>query len=122
MIKSGSLGVAGRAGLAVAGIMALAGPIAVATVNAPAAQSQLTTATAPRFEVASIRPTSQVGPDVQGNGDVRMLPGGRLMAEKVLLRYFIQNAYAVKPFQVSGGPAWINSAHYDIDATVTCPR
>jgi uncharacterized protein (TIGR03435 family) len=38
------------------------------------------------------------------------------MAETVLLRYFIQNAYAVKPFQITGGPAWINSAHYDIDA------
>jgi uncharacterized protein (TIGR03435 family) len=45
-----------------------------------------------------------------------MLPGGRLVAEKVLLRYFIQNAYDLKPFQVSGGPAWINSVHYDIDA------
>ncbi len=45
-----------------------------------------------------------------------MLPGGRLLAEKVSLRYFIQNAYDLKPFQISGGPSWINSAHYDIDA------
>ncbi len=71
----------------------------------------------PRFEVASIKSTSQVGSDVQGLGSVRILPGGRLMAETVLLRYFIQNAYAVKPFQISGGPAWINSTHYNIDAT-----
>jgi bla regulator protein blaR1 len=109
------LNFARRAVLAVAGIAALAAPIVVGMMNAPAVQAQ-STATMPRFEVASIKPTSQEGPDVQGLGDVRMLPGGRLLAEKVLLRYFIQNAYGVKPFQISGGPAWINSAHYDIDA------
>ena len=71
------------------------------------------------FEVVSIKPNSQGGTDVQGLGDIRMLPGGRMIAEKVLLRYFIQNAYALKPFQLSGGPSWIDSAHYDIDAKAT---
>lgn len=69
-----------------------------------------------RFVVASIKPTPREGSDIQGLGDVRLLPGGRLLAEKVLLRYFIQNAYGVKPFQISGGPGWMNSAHYDIEA------
>jgi uncharacterized protein (TIGR03435 family) len=45
-----------------------------------------------------------------------MLPGGRLVAKDVLLRYFIQSAWGVEPFQISGGPDWIDSTHYDIDA------
>jgi uncharacterized protein (TIGR03435 family) len=38
------------------------------------------------------------------------------VAEKARLRSFIEYAYGVKPFQLLGGPAWIDSAHYDIDA------
>jgi bla regulator protein blaR1 len=111
------LNFARRSALAVAGIAALAAPIVVGMMNAPAVQAQSTAATRPRFEVASIKPAPQEGPDVKRPGlDVRMLPGGRLSAEKVLLRYFIQNAYGVEPFQISGGPAWINSTHYDIEA------
>ena len=87
------LNFARRAILTVAGIAALAAPIVVGIMKAPAALAQSTAAVMPRFEAASIRPTSQVGSDIQGNGDVRMLPGGRLMAESALLRYFIQNAY-----------------------------
>ena len=111
------LNFAKRAVLAVAGIAALAAPIGAGMMNAPAVQAQSTAATMPRFEVASIKPSSQEDPDVKRPGlDVRMLPGGRLRAEKVLLRYFIQDAYGVEPFQISGGPAWINSARYDINA------
>jgi uncharacterized protein (TIGR03435 family) len=33
-----------------------------------------------------------------------------------LLRFFIQNAYNVRPFQISGAPDWINSEGYDIEA------
>jgi bla regulator protein blaR1 len=111
------LSIAQKTALAVAGIMALAAPILVGMMNAPAVQAQSTAATMPRFEVASIKPSSQEGPDVKRPGlDVRMLPGGRLVAKEVLLRYFIQNAYGVEPFQISGGPAWIDSAYYDINA------
>jgi uncharacterized protein (TIGR03435 family) len=71
---------------------------------------------AARFEVVSIKPTSQAASDISGLGDVDLLPGGLLRAEKVQLRYFIQDTYNVKPFQLLGGPAWIQSAHYDIEA------
>ena len=105
-----------KAVLAVVGVTTLAAPVVIGIINAPAVQAQSAAAGRPRFEAASIKPTSLQGPDMEGLGAVRTFPGGRLVAEKVLLRYFIQNAYAVKPFQISGGPAWINSAHYDIDA------
>jgi uncharacterized protein (TIGR03435 family) len=65
------------------------------------------------FEVASIKPDSPGG---VSTGDFRFLPGGRLSAQQVLLRFFIQNAYGLKPFQILGGPEWINSEGYDIEA------
>jgi uncharacterized protein (TIGR03435 family) len=32
------------------------------------------------------------------------------------LKEMIVNAYSVQPFQVSGGPGWVDSVHYDISA------
>ena len=102
-----------KAALALAGIAVVAAPFGIGMMNAPMIEAQ---SAASRFEVVSIKPTSQQGSDIQGLGNVRMLPGGHLLAEKALLRYFIQNAYGLKPWQIAGGPAWIDSAHYDIDA------
>jgi uncharacterized protein (TIGR03435 family) len=103
-----------KAALACAGITAVAMPVVIGMMNAPVVEAQ--SPAAARFDVASIKPTSQHGSDILGLGTVRVLPGGRLLAEKVQLRHFIQGAYDAKPFQISGGPAWINAAHYDIDA------
>lgn len=95
--------------------MALAVSIAVGMLSADRAQPAASTT--PRFEVASIKPALPEDPDAKRPGmDVRLLPGGRLSAEGVVLRYLIQNAYGVEPFQISGGPNWINSARYNIDA------
>jgi uncharacterized protein (TIGR03435 family) len=66
-----------------------------------------------QFDVASIKPNSPGGVNT---GDFHLLPGGRLSAEKVVLRFFIQNAYGLKPFQLIGGPDWIASQGYDIEA------
>lgn len=73
-------------------------------------------AISPRFEVVSIKPNPQGPADFRGVEPVSALPGGRLIAERAQLRYFIQYAYGVKPFQLVGGPGWIDSAYYDIDA------
>jgi uncharacterized protein (TIGR03435 family) len=67
----------------------------------------------PQFEVASIKPNPPGG---VSTGMVQLLPGGRLSAQQVLLRFFIQNAYDMRPFQILGAPDWINSAGYDIEA------
>jgi uncharacterized protein (TIGR03435 family) len=63
----------------------------------------------PKFEVASIKPS-------QGRGFmmVRPLPG-RLTAD-ASLKLLMQNAYTVQPFQVAGGPDWIDSNHFEIEA------
>ena len=67
----------------------------------------------PEFQVASIKPNTAVG--ARGMG-VRALPGGRLTAMNAPLMMLIQNAYTVQASQVVGGPAWINSDGYDIEA------
>jgi uncharacterized protein (TIGR03435 family) len=62
----------------------------------------------PKFEVAAIKPSLK-----QGYMTVRPLPG-RLTAD-ASIQLLIRNAYAVQPFQIVGGPAWLGS-RYEIDA------
>jgi len=66
----------------------------------------------PVFEVASIKP---------GNPEARMLrsmvtPGGNLRAENATLRTLIEDAYQMKPFQLVGGPSWIDQAKFEVIA------
>jgi uncharacterized protein (TIGR03435 family) len=63
----------------------------------------------PKFEVASIKPSKE-----QRFMSVRPLPG-RLTATAAV-RVLMQNAYTLQPFQIVGGPDWINSERYEIDA------
>jgi uncharacterized protein (TIGR03435 family) len=69
----------------------------------------------PAFEVASIRPNT--------SGDTRMmgmqyLPGGKLIAKNYPLFLIIANAYHIsfQSVRLSGGPDWVHTARYDIDA------
>jgi uncharacterized protein (TIGR03435 family) len=63
----------------------------------------------PKFEVASIKPVGG-----RGAATMRPLPG-RLTAN-ASLRVLMQSAYQLQPFQIVGGPEWIGSQQYDIDA------
>lgn len=66
----------------------------------------------PQFEVASVKPAA---PDQRGQF-VRIAPGGRLTGKNITLKDLIQNAWRIQSFQISGGPSWIDSAHWDISA------
>jgi len=74
-------------------------------------------ADAPRFAVASIKrnPAHQELSAAAPMG-VGFRPGGRLEAGNAPLSLLIQRAYGVQDFQVIGGPAWINTDGYDIQA------
>jgi uncharacterized protein (TIGR03435 family) len=65
-----------------------------------------------QFEIASIKPHPGIGNLVH----IQPYPGGRLIVENYSLRLLILTAYGVQPFQISGGPDWINSQRYDIEA------
>ena len=67
---------------------------------------------APTFDVASVKPNKS------GDMGIRIMfqPGGRFEANNASLKTLIQIAYDVRDFQISGGPAWISSDRYDIQA------
>jgi len=67
--------------------------------------------TRPEFEVASI----VVSKNSPAPPAVRITPG-RISMENLTLRPMIFAAYKVNDFQISGGPGWVNSDRYDIDA------
>jgi uncharacterized protein (TIGR03435 family) len=63
------------------------------------------------FDVASVRPNASIG----GEAYVQVVPG-RLRMQNVAPRSMIQLAYGVEGYQISGGPPWISSDHFDIEA------
>ncbi len=64
------------------------------------------------FEVAAIKPGSLGLP----GGTIRRTPGGRLTVTNMTVKELIAQAWNLQPFQISGGPSWIDSARYDISA------
>ena len=67
------------------------------------------------FEVASIKPAAPAGPGPTPIG-IQLMPGGGLRANNVTLRLLVTLAYDVRDFQISGGPPWLGSDRYDIQA------
>ncbi|MGA3185964.1 MAG: TIGR03435 family protein [Bryobacteraceae bacterium] len=66
----------------------------------------------PEFEVASIKPSA---PDARGMW-IRNSPGGRVNITNMTLKELIVIAWRIQPYQISGGPPWLDSLHYDISA------
>lgn len=68
------------------------------------------------FEAASVKPNKST--EMRGMG-LRFLPGGRFTATNLPLYAIIAIAYDIAPQSVrlSGGPDWIRSEKYDIEAT-----
>ena len=85
---------------------ALAGVTAPLVVAAVFAQS----AERPKFEVASVKLFADRSPMA-----VRPMPGGRLVATAPV-KLLIMNAYGFQRSEIVGGPDWINTDWYEIDA------
>ncbi len=106
-----SLNFAKKSALAAAAILALAIPLLVGMMNTPLhAQSP---ATAPlQFEVASIRP------NLSGSTDtvVDLPDTGRLHVTNATLKTLIRNAWGIQNYQIAGGPNWLDTERYDIQA------
>ena len=121
-----------KVGLAIAGAVALLVPIVIGVTNAPSVRAQ----SAPRFDVASIRPC----PEGRGGGNTKMGPPGgspiispgrlntgcALLAGAYPMAGLIQRAYGRlglgrvpslgSALPISGGPEWIYSYYYVINA------
>ena len=64
------------------------------------------------FEVATIKPNAENDHRVM----FRLLPGGGFSASGTSLRMLIMQDYNVKDFQVTGGPGWLATDRYDVNA------
>jgi uncharacterized protein (TIGR03435 family) len=80
--------------------------LAIACVSPAATQTS--------FDVISIKPS-------RGGRDFPTATGGRLHARYVSVQELIAMAYQLPPFQLSGGPAWLESERFDIDAKSDTP-
>ena len=80
-----------------------------------------------RFEVASVKPNKQTLAEYinanQGNLSaatavmgIRTLPGGRMTASFVTLRALILRAFEIKEYQLEGGPEWVGTTNFEINA------
>jgi uncharacterized protein (TIGR03435 family) len=64
------------------------------------------------FDVATIKLNSSAD-----NRDALLLqPGGRFVATGIPLKMLMTDAYNVRDFEISGGPGWINTDRWDIEA------
>src|SRR5208337_1943145 len=96
------------------GIAAVAGPVVFGLLNIPqgrAQSPQKTGAPSPSFDVASIKPNR--------SGELNISFGfqpGRFIANGTTVKQLIALAYNVRDLQVSGGPSWIDSERYNIEA------
>jgi uncharacterized protein (TIGR03435 family) len=66
----------------------------------------------PGFEVASIRPAVNDGRQTSFD----MFEGGRLRVTSVTVLSLIRSAWMLQNSQVTGGPGWLDTDRYDIDA------
>ena len=71
-----------------------------------------------RFEVASLKPSQSA----ERGGGIRPAPGGqRYEATNCSIKLMIQAAYRVKAEQIIGGPGWLDTDHYDMEAKAEKP-
>jgi uncharacterized protein (TIGR03435 family) len=64
-----------------------------------------------KFEVASVKPAA-----AEGFFTMNFLPGGGISARNMTVHNLLRNAYGLQDYQISGGPGWIDSAGFDIQA------
>jgi len=117
-----ALGIGRKCLLFAAGLLLVAAPVSYGVLHgqsAPASQADSQQAYAwtpdlPKYEVASIKPSSEE------DGRVRMMmtPSGTEM-NGVQPQMLLQQAFGVERDRIVGAPDWVKSKRYDIEAKVT---
>lgn len=90
-------------------------PASFAAAQNSAQSPAETAAPRPSFEVASIKPNDKDSPCCTYGGKE---PGGYRI-RNISLKSMISEAYELPENQISGGPSWIGSEHYDIEAKMS---
>lgn len=81
-------------------------------------RAQLLSARRPDFEVASIRPSE---PGARPGGTFIPPGGKRYTASNAYLKFLIQEAYHLQRDQITGGPGWISTDLYNVNAKAEKP-
>jgi uncharacterized protein (TIGR03435 family) len=110
--------------LGVAGVVAVAPPIAFGLLNATpsraGSQTQNSASVTPVYEVASIHLNKAGTASLKtGNGIISQslnIEPGTFTAVNISMWELIRLAYRVEDYQVSGAPDWFASELYDVDA------
>jgi bla regulator protein BlaR1 len=112
--------------LSAAGLLAVAAPIVFGLLK-PAqsraeSQARDPLPPVPAFESAWIKPSNgepMAGFEIVGKPFTAIMwKGDRLMATNFTLHGLIRVAYAIQDDQISGGPDWLNSEGFDVDAKI----
>jgi len=90
-------------------------PAACQTAPKPAPAAQTTSIHKQAFQVASIRPLDPHAPR-ENSGQGMSFPSNRFTLQRIGLKGLIQLAYGVG--KISGGPAWVDSQIYSVNAKV----
>lgn len=69
-------------------------------------------AQSPQFEVASVK----INKSGQRGGGISAIGGGRFSARNIPFKILLATAYEVNFEQISGGPSWLDSERYDVEA------
>ena len=116
--------------LATVAMAVAAGAMAVGLLSAPQTQAQSAAAATPKFEVASIKPcgSQSIPPGGRGGGSLDSSPGRVsfqcMSVAEIIRRAYVQfgdppplnNPNLFDSQMITGGPAWVYSDRYTIEA------
>jgi uncharacterized protein (TIGR03435 family) len=102
-----------RSALLVSLILTAAGTPAAWAQAPEALPTQTDAAKLPAFEVATIKPTN---PNAGAWVGFYSRPGGRVLLGYASVKMMMYYAFDVQQYQISGGPAWVGTDSYDVDA------
>ena len=103
----------------IAGMALLAAAFCAAVTLGLHAQSQTEAKEPLTFDVAAVKPSTGCPPAC---GLIRQMPGGQTYhVEGAPLRLLMTVAYTVTDRQISGGPSWMNTDRFDIEAKAARP-
>jgi uncharacterized protein (TIGR03435 family) len=115
--------------LTAAAVLAIAAPIVIGLVNATPSHAQSQDGAmivSDAFDKVSITPSTESAPNPANAGRknhmVRLMYGpDGFFAQNVTLRSVIEEAYGVRDNQLLGGPDWLGSATFNIEAKIDHP-
>jgi uncharacterized protein (TIGR03435 family) len=79
--------------------------------SVPVSGQEPAAAASAAFEAASVKPNNSGA----RAGTVRATPG-RMVGSNASVKMLLQEAFNVKSYQVSGGPSWLESDRFDVEA------